>query len=148
MLRSLLFAASILSPSLAAGAGPDRVSFLLASHHVNPEEDFEEVNPGLFLTWAGELNPTLGVFRNSYGEAAPTVTVSRAFWESGDLALAVTAGVAVHSGDGDRFDIAIGDVVPLLGLRADLGPVFVQAFPGDGQAADAVFAFGVTFGLD
>ena len=141
-------AALLLLCPLAALAGPDRVSFLIGSEHLGAEEEFEEFNPGIFLTWEHGVDLTAGVFRNSYGSAAPSVTISAPLVESGEFALSWTAGLAYYPGDGDRIDFAIGDVVPLLGLRADLGPIFIQAFPVDGETADAVIAFGVTIDLD
>ena len=56
-------------------------------------------------------------------------------------------GAAYYPDDGRRFRYHLGDIVPLGGLQARVGPTFLQIIPGDGEEADAVFAFGVTVPL-
>ncbi len=126
----------------------DRVAILLGSHHVNATSDFEEVNPGAFLTWEGQrFDWTVGGFRNSYGGGSAAAMVALPVFERGVAQIALTGGLALYPGDGHRFDVHVGDVIPLLGVQARYGNAFVQAFPGDGSTTDAVLSFGLTFGL-
>ncbi|MBZ8119057.1 hypothetical protein KUD11_10405 [Roseovarius sp. LXJ103] len=134
----------------AAGPGmaQDRVSILLGSHHVNASFDFEEINPGAFLTWEGDqVDWTVGGFRNSYGGASAAVMLGMPVYERGPAQIALTAGLAVYPGDGRRFAVRAGDVVPLGGIRARYGNAFVQVFPSDGNTTDAIVSFGLTFSL-
>lgn len=136
-----------LSGALPAYA-QDRVSILLGSHHVNATTDFEEFNPGAFLTWEGQrVDWTVGGFRNSYGGGSAAVMVGLPVFERGLAQIALTGGLAVYPGDGHRFDVHAGDVIPLVGVRARYGNAFVQVLPGDGNTTDAVLSFGLTFGL-
>lgn len=154
-MRFIVFIFCVLTPGLAL-AGPDRVSILLGSEHVNATEDFQEVNPGLFLTWEQErdflffdsTDISVGAFYNSYAKVAPNVTVGAAREVAPDLDLGVFAGVALYPGDGDRFRVAVGDVIPLAGLQARYRNVFAQLIPLNGETADAVLAVGLTFTLD
>lgn len=135
-----------------ADLAPDRLSFLLGSYHVDPASDFEEVNPGVFLTWEGvaldgRVDLNAGVFRNSYGRAAVAATGTFTLAERDNFALGVFAGAAYYPEDGRRFAVSLGDVVPLAGVQAIWGPAFVQFIPQDGNEADAVFAFGLTLPL-
>lgn len=133
-------------PALADG--PDRVSVLLGSYHASPAQEFEEFNPGLFLTWEGDfVDTSVGAYRNSYGRGAVAVAAAWPFLRGANLELALFAGAAYYPEDGSRFRYHLGDIVPLGGLQARLGPVFLQAIPGDGDEADAVFSFGVTIPL-
>ena len=119
---------------------------------MNPGSDFDETNPGVFLTWeeanGSALNVTVGVFENSYSRTATTVLASYPFMERGALELSVFGGVAHYPEDGRNFRVSIGDVVPIAGLQVQVGPTFVQVLPGDGDQADAVFSFGVTAPLN
>ncbi|MGR3514285.1 MAG: hypothetical protein ACU0GG_16105 [Paracoccaceae bacterium] len=146
-----------------AFAGPDRASVLVGSHHANVQIEVEEINPGLFLEWQmdssafalPELRPDLqrrpsvvaGAFRNSFGDGAAALAVALpVFGEDavqGDLFL----GAAWYPGNGDQVTIAIGDIVPLGGLRLSYRNAFLLALPGDGETFDALFAFGLTFPL-
>ncbi|MFY9237581.1 MAG: hypothetical protein WAO78_01650 [Roseovarius sp.] len=130
------------------GAAQDRVSILLGSHHVNASFDFEEFNPGAFLTWEGaRVDWTVGGFRNSYGGASAAVMLGLPIYERGEAQIALTGGLAVYPGDGRRFAVRAGDVVPLGGIRARYGNAFVQVFPSDGNTTDAIISFGLTFSL-
>jgi hypothetical protein len=111
-------------------AGPlvaqDRVAFLMGSHHVGAgENQFEEVNPGLFLTWD---NWSVGAYRNSYGGLSLALTHEWALTDH----VAVFAGVATYDG-----------LMPIAGLQFTVGPVFVQVIPSDGRATDAIISFGL-----
>ncbi|UXX83396.1 hypothetical protein [Roseovarius pelagicus] len=85
-------------------AAQDRVSILLGSHHVNASTNFDEVNPGAFLTWEGErVDWTVGGFRNSYGRGAAAVMAGLPLYERGTAQIALTGGLALYPGDGRRF---------------------------------------------
>ena len=67
MIRAILISFVLAAP---VHADPDRISILLSSYHVDAKQDFEQVNPGGFLTWEnrmGGLDYSLGAYRNSYG---------------------------------------------------------------------------------
>lgn len=133
---------------VAAHAGPDRVSILLGSEHFNASEEFQEFNPGVFLTWEGTLDYSVGVYYNSYEEVSPIVSVGYDFWEGDNWAFGAFAGLALYPGDGDRFEIAVGDLILLGGLQGRYGNFFAQLIPGNGQSTDGVLAVGLTFELD
>jgi hypothetical protein len=115
---------------LALAAGPaaaqDRVALLLGSHHVAAGDNaFEEFNPGLFLTWD---DWSVGAYRNSYGAMSLALTHE---WTLTDH-VSFFAGVATY----DRL-------MPIAGLQATFGTLFVQVIPSDGRATDAIITFGV-----
>jgi len=150
MKRCLLYCSLIrglLVPSWAH-AGPDRVSILLGSEHINATREFQEFNPGVFLTWERRFNYSLGLYYNSYKEISPLVSVSYDWEVAPDLDLGAFFAVAVYPGDGEEFNHSIGDVVPFIGLQARYKNVFVQFIPADGDALDALLTFGLTFALD
>lgn len=143
MLKTLTVAVALMAtPALAA---PDRVSILLGSNHVGATDHFEEVNPGVFLTWDWL---TVGAYRNSYGKASVAVTGALPLikWKTGELS--AFAGVALYPGDGRRFAVHAGDVVPVGGLQLRQGNMFMQVIPSDGKAVDAIVSFGMTFDLN
>lgn len=133
----------------AVHAGPDRVSFLIGSHHVNAQQSFDEVNPGVFVTWENpRLHWTVGAYRNSYGRASISATAGLPVlrWQEGEASLFV--GAALYPKDGRTFAAHVGDVVPIGGLQVRHRNVFMQLIPLDGNLADAVVTVGVTFGLE
>ncbi len=132
----------------AGVAGPDRISFLLGSEHVNATRGFQEFNPGVFLTWERQLNYSAGLYYNSYKEVSPLVSVGYDWEVAEDFDLGAFFAVAIYPGDGDEFSHSFGDVVPLVGLQARYKNVFVQFIPADGDSLDALFTFGLTFELD
>ncbi len=145
-----LIAASLAGP---ATAGPDRLSFLIGSEHIGATRPFEEVNPGVFVTWTnllwrGNLDLTAGAFRNSYGDGSLAVTTAYPFVRTENWGLEVFGGLAWYPGNGNQFSHSAGDVVPLAGLQARYRNVFVQAIPSGGNSVDAVMSFGLTFALD
>lgn len=133
---------------VAAQAGPDRVSILLGSEHFNANEDFQEFNPGVFFTWERTLDYSVGVFYNSYEEVSALASIGYDFWEGENWAFGVFGALALYPGDGDRFDLAVGDVIFLGGLQGRYGNFFGQLIPGNGQSTDAVLAVGLTFELE
>jgi len=153
MMRFLLqvaFAAFFCVPALAGGLLPDRASVLLASHHVNASQRFEEINPGLFLTWedrAFGLDYSLGAYRNSYGRgsAAAFAALPVVRWREGEISFSL--GAAYYPGNGRTFRLHAGDVVPMAGLQLRHRALFVQVLPSDGRHTAAVVAAGLTFPL-
>ena len=77
MKQCLLWCAFILGVlvSSVAQAGPDRVSVLLGSEHINATREFQEFNPGVFLTWERQFNYSIGIYYNSYEEISPLISV-------------------------------------------------------------------------
>ena len=150
MKQCLLWCAFILGVlvSSVAQAGPDRVSVLLGSEHINATREFQEFNPGVFLTWERQFNYSIGIYYNSYEEISPLISVGYDWDVARDFHLGAFFALAVYPGDGDEFNHAIGDVVPFIGLQARYKNVFVQLIPADGDALDALITFGLTFALD
>lgn len=132
-----------LAPALSAG--PDRISVHLGSVHVNAQEDFEEFNPGLFLSWDRQLSYTFGAFRNSYGDLSVAATAAVPILHRPTYRMQVFGGLAYYPDNGRNFRVNFGDVVPVAGLRLFYRNAFVQFLPGDGNQADAVFSFGFSF---
>lgn len=136
-----------------AMAGPDRLSFLIGSEHIGATRPFEEVNPGVFLTWTNalwreRLDLTAGVFRNSYGDGSLAVTTAYPLVRTEDWGVELFAGAAWYPDNGQQFSHAIDDIVPLAGVQGRYRNVFVQAIPSGGNSVDAVISFGLTFGLE
>lgn len=145
LLSSIVLAGCLFGTSSLAG--PDRVSILTGSHHIGAAVSFEEVNPGVFITWedrAAGLDYSLGAFRNSYGRGsvAALAALPVVSWRSGEVAL--FGGAALYPRDGRTFRAHLGDVVPVGGVQIRQGNSFVQIMPGDGRVADAVVSFGFT----
>ena len=149
MRRAAFRAAAVAVATLTAATGAaaqDRVSILLGSHHVNAKTNFEEFNPGAFITWEGEtLDWTVGGFRNSYGGGSAAVTVGYPVLRRPWGQVALMGGLAIYPNEGNRFKYHAGDVIPLVGVRARVGNGFVQVFPSDGKTTDAIISFGLTF---
>ncbi len=142
-------AALLLLLATPAWAGPDRVSILLGSHHAGARDAFEEFNPGLFLEWEteGRLSYSVGAYRNSYGRGTIAAGVNYPLIESDDFEADIFAGAANYPRDGEDFAVSVGSVVPMLGLRLRYRSLYMLTLPGDGEVADFVVGFGVTFPL-
>lgn len=137
-----------LLPSVAL-AGPDRASILLGTEHFDAAEDFREFNPGLFLTWEEEtFDYSVGVFQNSYSNVSPLISIAYNIEVAPEFEVGAFAALALYPGEGDRFSLAVGDVVPLIGLQTRYRNFFAQLIPSDGDTADAVLAVGLTFALN
>jgi hypothetical protein len=139
--------------TIAAGpavAGPDRLAVHLGSHHAGTTTDFEEVNPGLFLSWDRPKGVTysVGAFRNSYGRGSVAVTVAKTIYKQKYTSVAVFGGLAHYPGNGEDIRHAIGDVVPLAGVQLRHKRLFLNVMPGDSDTVDAIFSFGVTVPLN
>ncbi len=133
----------------AAAEGPNRLSVLLGSHHLNAKQSFEQTNPGLFLDWVRPDGVTVsfGGYRNSFGKPSIAAMAGLKLFESERTRIDLFGGVAHYPGDGRKNRFAIGDLTPLVGLRAEHRGLFVLALPGDGQATDAIFGFGLSMDL-
>lgn len=122
----------------------DRISILLGSHHTEAGE-WSESNPGVFLTWEGRFDWTVGAYRNSFQK--PSVALSVALpvlsWEGGEAS--VFGGAAWYPGNGGNFVYSAGDVVPMIGFHVRHGHLFGQVMPGKVDPPEAIFAFGLTF---
>lgn len=147
-LVSGLVGAGLIGSSAAAQTSPDRIGILLGSHHFGADSDFEEFNPGVLLTWERDLDWTLGAYRNSYGRTSAVAAVGRNFPFYRQVEVGVFGGVAWYPDDGREQAVHLGDVVPIGGLQARAGPLFVQVIPAFGLGADGIVAGGVTFPLD
>jgi hypothetical protein len=117
---------------------PDRLLVPLISDHVNDRSNsLNEFNPGLVLGWDGGFaDLSLGVLRNSFGDPAPVVTLSRDIWGNEACALAVFAGTARYTALQGRVSYERAGWVPIGGLHLECGPVFLQALPGAGLSGD------------
>lgn len=142
--------AAILALGLATpvAADPDRISILLGSQHPGASVAYEQVNPGIFLTWedrAMGLDFSAGVYRNSYGRASIAATAAFPVIEHGKFQASIFGGLAVYPGNGADFAFHAGDLVPIAGIQARFGHGFLQVMPGDGMT---VLAFGLTFPVE
>lgn len=146
MIRVLIIVMIFAGPAFA---GPDRLGVHLGSYHAGATRDFEEVNPGLFLSWdrPGGVTYSVGAYRNSYGRGSVSATVAKTILRSKSAGLGVFAGLAHYPGNGEDIRHAIGDFVPLVGLKMHYRRLFINVMPGDGDAVDAIFSFGITVPL-
>ena len=145
MRRLALALCQILVALPAAARDPDRLSFLIASRHVDARSAFQEVNPGVILTWEGRPGLSLAGYYNSYGRLSVAAAVTWPVFERGELQVDLFAGGAWYPRDGRRFAAHLGDVVPIGGVQARWRNAFVQVIPSDGVETDAIVGFGVTF---
>lgn len=145
----ILAAALCLLPSIASAFdAPDRVSVLMGSYHVDAKLDFNQTNPGIFLTWEkGRIDYSIGVYDNSFNKTSVAVTAAIPVIRKGDFEASVFAGLALYPEDGRMFAFHIGDVVPIGGLQVRYKNAFVQVIPSDGVMVDAIIAGGITFRL-
>lgn len=144
--------AAQLATALPAQAGPDSVSLLLGSHHVGAS-GFEEVNPGVFVNWHGvafdgRVDLGFGAFRNSYGRGSVAVTAGLPMIREPEWGLDLFSALAWYPENGDQFNLAVGDIVPIVGVQARWRNAFVQAIPGGGGDVDATLTYGLVFMLD
>lgn len=127
-------------------AGPDRYSLLLGSKHIGATS-FNELNPGVFLTWEQSHSAfSLGAFYNSYKRVSLAATQYRPLktWANSDAGL--FAGLAFYPVNGKTFKTHLGgDMVFIGGLQARHQNLFVQLVPMTAGGADGLLSFGVTF---
>ncbi|MDX8355843.1 hypothetical protein SLH47_26130 [Cognatiyoonia sp. IB215182] len=148
MLRAAIMSILLGAPA-AADVLPDRVGLIVGSHHVNPQQDFEEFNPGVYLAWDGEIfDGQTALFQNSLGDPALAITFSlkhmTASW--GGLNTASFLGTAYY-GDGAARDYNLNGWIPFGGLRIshDAWPLGLQVMPCPPTECSVVFA--LTVGL-
>lgn len=128
-----------------AFAGPDRVSILIGSKHFGGS-NFNEVNPGVLLTWEGPVvDVTAGIFENSYGDMAPSVLASVPVLTWGTGEVSIFAGLAYYGQRAARMKYSAGGLIPVGGVQIRQGYGFLQVMPSDGKPVDAILAFGLTF---
>lgn len=120
----------ILTTLAGSVAAQDRAAVLIGSYHVGADRgDFNEFNPGLFLTWD---DVTVGAYLNSYGDHSVSVTYEWAIHANVDIFV----GVATYD-----------DLMPIGGLQFHKGPFFAQIIPSNGDPVDAIVTFGLTSNL-
>lgn len=129
-----------------AKSGPDRVSILMGSKHVGAKRDFNERNPGLFLTWEdrGGLDYSLGIYHNSFSNTSVAALAAKPVYVKDDLHVSLFGGVAHYPGDTQKLRNHIGNVIPLGGVQVRYKNMFVQAMP---TKTMTIFAAGVTMPL-
>lgn len=151
-IRAAAMAAMMATTAAADDLKPDSFAVLLGSNHIGAARDFEEHNPGLFLSFDGDIaNTRIGAYRNSFGDMSVAVT-----WASDHLTVSgagfnVTpfAGGAYYpeGAEASPIELGEGNIVPLVGVEAwhDDIPVFVQWLPGDRKVAgyDSLVTFGL-----
>ena len=132
----------------ATMAGPDRISILLGSEHFGATREFQEFNPGIFLTWEERiLNYSVGAYYNSYEDISALAAVGYDYEITPAFEIGVFAGLAHYPGEGDQFRVSAGDIVPIFGVQSRYGNVFTQWIPADGDSVDSLLTFGLTFEL-
>lgn len=146
---SLIAAATAAIIATTATAGPDRVSVLVGSKHFG-SSGFNEKNYGVFLTWEdlGPVDVSVGAFKNSYYKTSVAVTAALPVYDWGTGEISLFAGIAHYPEDGRNFKYGMQDIVPIGGIQARQGNMFVQFTPMDGKPVDALIAFGFTMSLN
>lgn len=142
-LLCLLFTFSA-APALA---GPDRIALHFGSFHAGANEDFQEFNPGVFVSWERETILSIGVYQNSFDDVSIAATSAVPLTMGDGYRFDFFAGLAWYPDRGREFSVSVGDVVPLAGLRLTYGNAFVQLIPSNGKRVDAIISFGLTFPL-
>lgn len=139
------------------------LTFNLASYHLNADQDFNEINPGLGigLTFAdgplgGELGVEVGQYRNSLNSNSYYVTGSLD-WEVAQVSDTVAVrlggfgGMSHYPGDANKFKNrgvpTVGNWVLVAGAQAtvrvnDIYDVRLRVLPA-GKVADALFTMQV-----
>jgi hypothetical protein len=147
-----LFSFFVASSAVAEGISPDRISLLLGSHHAATDVHFEEFNPGIFATWEdrgpGQLDYSIGAYRNSFGNLSKMYVVAKSFDIGRDAQIGVFAGVASYPQWSDHFIISFGEYVPVGGVQGRYKNAFMQVMPSDGKVVGSIISFGLTFDLD
>jgi len=115
----------------------------MGSKHLGTEYEFNEVNPGLFLTWELEdFDVSVGAYLNSYSKSSVAASVAYPLLRGEDWSVDVFAGAATY------FGTTNSDIVPLAGIQGRYGPLFAQYMPiPGGQYISGLVSFGVTFDL-
>lgn len=136
-----LLAAAVALTATTATAGPDRAYVLAGSHHINGEAyGFNEVNPGVFLTWEqARFDITVGAYLNSYSKGSAAISVAYPLARGDNWSVDVFGGLATYVGTSRP------DIQPMGGLQVRYGPAFVQLIPTPGAYVDGIISFGMTF---
>lgn len=129
---------------LATPAQADRISTMLASHHIGAA-GFNELNPGLFYTFERKLDLTFGAFYNSYDKISVSATVARTLFETKGLKLQVFGGLVQYPDAKTHFRVQFENLVPVVGLQAISGNTYLQLLPGDGKPVAGIIAAGLTW---
>ena len=138
---------TLFAASTANAADLERVSISLGSRHIGKPNTLNETNPGVFFTWGDVIGPidiTAGAYVNSYSNTSATLTASYDFLAWDDGALGAFAGVAFYPEHGERALPCCGGFVPMGGLQARQGNLFVQVVP----TRSVVVTFGLTFEME
>ncbi|WP_106743901.1 hypothetical protein [Yoonia maritima] len=135
---------------------PDGIAVLLGSHHVNAQQDFDEFNPGIFVSWNCDIaSIRLGVHRNSFSNIATSATFTSDFisLSAGGFHVHPFVGIAHYPQTGSDTPISVGgsDIIGIGGLEFthDKIPVFVQYLPGDIELGnyEHLWTFGLKFAI-
>lgn len=144
-----LTVALVIGAGVKAFAGPDRVSILSNSKHIGFRSEFNETNPGVFLTWDDAIAPnvdlSLGAYQNSYSRLSIMATASWLPIEIGPIQAGVFAGTAHYPVNGRNQPIHVGDWIPMAGVQVICGNFFIQAMPASVDLKRAIVAAGITF---
>ena len=133
---------------------PSGIAVLLGSHHVNAQQNFDEFNPGVFVSWKCDLaSIRLGVHKNSFSNIAASATFTSDYisLSAGGFHLHPFIGIAHYPDTGSDTPISVGgsDIIGIGGLEFthDKVPIFIHYLPGDVELGnyEHLWAFGLKF---
>ncbi|PRY80159.1 hypothetical protein CLV80_1019 [Yoonia maritima] len=161
-MRKHLFAVAlttIASPIFAENCEilkPDGIAVLIGSNHINAQQDFDEFNPGIFVSWDCDMASTrLGVHKNSFSKVAASATFTSDFVSisAGGFYVHPFIGFAHYPNTGSDTPVSVGgsDIIAIGGIEFthDKIPLFIQYLPGDEHLGDYehLWTFGFKFSL-
>lgn len=127
---------------------PDRLSFSISSNHIGAVVQYNERNPGVFVTWEHPHHDiNVGAYKNSFSKLSVLSTVSLQMYKTEDFSFEVFVGGAYYPEDGRTFALHVGDFIPLGGLQVRYKNIFSQIIPMNSPNAKAILTFGVSFSL-
>jgi len=155
MLKTTL---ALLALMAAPAQAQDAISFTLGSHHINSTLEYNEYNPSVFYTW--EEGYTVGAYINSYAGVSLYGGGEWHIGAIGPVELSAFAGLALYQEinmdvvwtdksrdqDGTTFNKG-AFLVPMVGIRATVGNVFLNATPFGDDTFDGLLSMGLTFDL-
>jgi len=156
MLKITLAMLALMTAPVQAQA-QDAISFTLGSRHINSTLEYNEFNPGVFYTW--EEGYTVGAYINSYTGVGLYGGGEWAIGAVGPVELSAFAGLALYQEinmdvvwtDKSRQDEAVfkkgAFLVPMAGIRATVGNVFLNVTPFGDDTFDGLLSMGLTFDL-